>query len=139
MCSVSTSSTVVGIYSPIQAQAVITGAPLERLSRSIERLDRPAHHPEEQGGSTKEYVNKFSSPPDDYTKTSGLTAAIEDRYTDIQRLMELLLCKLHHLPELYQKPEEMDISEGLLTRFSSCISKVQRSWKRSSAPPVLPL
>lgn len=134
ICSVSTTSTAVDAYAPTQAQAAITNAQPERLLRYVELHD----HSAQPKASTMGYADKPSPLPDDLSKTTDSTTIIDDRYKDVKCLLELLLSKLHYLPELRRDPEEMDISDGS-SSFESYISKLQQGWKRSPTPPILPL
>ncbi|KAK7691430.1 hypothetical protein QCA50_004829 [Cerrena zonata] len=113
LCSVSTSSTAVNTDSVQLGELGYQQAPSPDISQTTPLAE-------------------------DLKKTIDPTIRIDARYKDIHHLMELLLFKLHHLPELCQKTEERDISDEF-SAFESRLSKLQHTWTPSSRPPILPL
>ncbi|KAK7691418.1 hypothetical protein QCA50_004817 [Cerrena zonata] len=128
MCSVSTSATVVDIDPMNRADAT-----------TIVQPGRPVRPCESRQPEPHEVLFlDVSKTVLTQEETASLATTIEDRYKDIQYLMELLLSNLHHLSELRPQPEERDISDEP-SKFESCLSKLQHCWTRSPKPHILPL
>ncbi|KAK7691416.1 hypothetical protein QCA50_004815 [Cerrena zonata] len=131
LCSVSTASTAVDINSTIPKATTIIKP--ERLLYSGEPNCQLVPQPEKAP-----CLGVSQSLPTHHEGTTSSALTIEDRYNNIQYLMELLLSNLHHLSALRQQPEERDISDEP-SKLDSCLSKLQHPWTRSSRPPILPL